>query len=50
MNIGTLPARHGRYRRDHPALVTESVRLTFAELERRTARLAAALQARGARI
>jgi long-chain acyl-CoA synthetase len=49
MNIGTLPARHGRYRPDHPALVTESGRLTFGELDRRTSRLGAALSAMGVR-
>ena len=47
MNVGTLPARHGRYRPAHPALVTETGRVTFADFDRRTARLAAALQARG---
>ena len=47
MNIGTLPARHGRYRSDHTALVTGGSRLTFRELDRRTARLAAAFQAAG---
>jgi acyl-CoA synthetase (AMP-forming)/AMP-acid ligase II len=47
MNIGSLPGRHGRYRPDHPALITETSRLTFAEFDRRTARLAAAFQRRG---
>jgi long-chain acyl-CoA synthetase len=47
MNIGTLPARHGRYRANHPALVTDAVRLTYGELDRRTARLAAAFQRKG---
>lgn len=47
MNVGTLPARHGRYRPTHPALVTETERLTFGDFDRRTARLAAALQAKG---
>jgi long-chain acyl-CoA synthetase len=47
MNIGSLPGRHGRYRRQHPAFVTETSRLTFGELDRRTARLAAAFQRRG---
>jgi long-chain acyl-CoA synthetase len=47
MNIGTLPARHGRYRPNHAAVVADSVRLTFAEFDRRTARLAAAFQAKG---
>lgn len=49
MNIGTLPARHARYRPDHLALVTESERLTFREFDRRTSRLGAALQAIGVR-
>ena len=40
MNIGTLPARHARYRPNHLALVTESERITFAAFERRIGRLA----------
>ena len=47
MNIGTLPARHGRYRADHLALVTGGSRATFRDLDRRTARLAAAFEAAG---
>jgi long-chain acyl-CoA synthetase len=47
MNIGTLPGRHGRYRPDHTALVTGTNRQTFRQLERRTARLAAAFQRQG---
>ena len=47
MNIGTLPARHARYRPDHLALVTESHRLTWAAFEQRIGRLAGALQAIG---
>jgi long-chain acyl-CoA synthetase len=47
MNIGSLPGRHGRFRAQHPAFITESARLTFSELDRRTARLAAAFQRLG---
>jgi acyl-CoA synthetase (AMP-forming)/AMP-acid ligase II len=49
MNIGTLPARHARYRPDHLALVTEAERLTFRDFDRRTSRLGAALQGIGVR-
>ena len=47
MNLGTLPATHGRFRAAHPALVCGGTRLTFRELDRRTARLAAAFQQAG---
>jgi len=47
MNIGSLPGRHGRFRTQHPAFITESARLTFSDLDRRTARLAAAFQRLG---
>jgi acyl-CoA synthetase (AMP-forming)/AMP-acid ligase II len=47
MNIGSLPRRHGRRRAQHPAFVTDAVRWTFGEFDRRTARLAAAFQRRG---
>ena len=47
MNIGTLPARHGCYRGGHAALVTAEGRWTYAEFDRRTARLAAGLEAAG---
>jgi acyl-CoA synthetase (AMP-forming)/AMP-acid ligase II len=49
MNIGTLPARHGRYRPGHAALVTAEGRWSYAEFDRRTARLAAGLEAAGVR-
>ncbi|MEO8677589.1 MAG: AMP-binding protein [Vicinamibacterales bacterium] len=49
MNIGTLPARHARYRPDHLALATESERLTFRDLDRLISRLGAALQGMGVR-
>lgn len=47
MNIGSLPRRHARYRGDHPAFVSGTVRQTFAQFERRTARLAVAFQKQG---
>lgn len=49
MNIGSLLARHARYRPDHPALVCGAHRLTFRELEREVNRLANALHALGLR-
>ena len=47
MNIGSLPARHGRYRPDHPAFVLASTRFSFGEFDRRTARLAIAFRRAG---
>jgi acyl-CoA synthetase (AMP-forming)/AMP-acid ligase II len=47
MNIGSLLPRHARYRPDHPALVFDDERLSFARLDRRVNRLANALLAAG---
>ena len=47
MNIGSLPARHGCYRPDHPAFVVASTRFSFREFDRRTARLATAFRRAG---
>src|ERR1700675_3982691 len=43
MNIGSLPARHARYRPDHTAIVFKEHRLSFHEFNRRVNRLANAL-------
>jgi long-chain acyl-CoA synthetase len=40
MNIGSLPARHARYRPDHTAIVFKEHRLSFREFNRRVNRLA----------
>lgn len=40
MNIGTLTARHARYRPDHTAVVYEDQRFTWLEFDRRVNRLA----------
>ncbi len=47
MNVGSLLARHARYRGDHTALVVGDVRLSFRELNRYVNRLANALLASG---
>ena len=47
MNIGSLFARHARYRPNHPAFVFEDQRLTWNELNRSINRLANALLALG---
>ncbi|HFQ15254.1 MAG TPA: long-chain fatty acid--CoA ligase, partial [Rhodobacteraceae bacterium] len=47
MNLGTLIARHARYRPDHPAVVFEGERLNWAQLNARCNRLANALRAAG---
>ncbi len=47
MNIGSLFARHARYRPNHPAFVFEDQRLTWKELNRSINRLANALLALG---
>lgn len=49
MNVGSLLARHARYRPDHVALVCDPERLTFAELNRRVNKLANALHDIGLR-
>ena len=49
MNVGSLLARHARYRPDHLALVCGERRLTFRELEARVNRFANALRALGLR-
>src|ERR1700704_5345220 len=43
MNIGSLPARHARYRPEHTAIVFKEHRLSFSEFNRRVNRLANAL-------
>lgn len=43
MNIGSLPARHARYRPDHTAIVFKEHRLSFSEFNLRVNRLANAL-------
>ncbi|MGH7720343.1 MAG: class I adenylate-forming enzyme family protein [Gemmatimonadaceae bacterium] len=47
MNVGSLLARHARYRPDHLAVVCGAHRLTFRALEKRVNRLANALHALG---
>ena len=47
MNIGTLFARHARYRPEHLAVVFEDRRLNWRELNKRINRLANALLALG---
>jgi acyl-CoA synthetase (AMP-forming)/AMP-acid ligase II len=47
MNIGSLFARHARYRPNHPAFVFEDQRLTWNELNRSINRLSNALLALG---
>ncbi|MBO6520483.1 MAG: AMP-binding protein [Rhodospirillales bacterium] len=47
MNIGTLPARHARYRGDHLAVVFKDQRLTYRQLNARINRLANAMLAAG---
>ncbi len=49
MNVGSLLARHARYRPNHVALVCEAERLTFAQLSERVNRLANALHSLGLR-
>ena len=49
MNVGSLLARHARYRPDHLAVVCGGHRLTFRELDRRVNRLANALHDLGLR-
>lgn len=43
MNIGTLTARHARYRPNHTAVIYEDQRFTWLEFDRRVNRLANAL-------
>ncbi len=43
MNIGTLPARHARYRGEHLAVVFKDQRLTYRQLNARINRLANAM-------
>jgi len=43
MNIGTLTARHARYRPRHTAVVYEGRRFTWLEFDRRVNKLANAL-------
>ncbi|MEO5814223.1 MAG: AMP-binding protein [Gemmatimonadaceae bacterium] len=47
MNVGSLVARHARYRGDHPALVCGETRLTWSELSARVNQLANALLSLG---
>ncbi len=47
MNLGTLPARHARYRPNHTAVVFGDTRLTYREFNRRINRLANALRSEG---
>jgi len=47
MNIGTLPARHARYRGDHLAVVFKDQRLTYRRLNARINRLANAMLGAG---
>ena len=47
MNVGSLLARHARYRPDHPAVVCGAHRLTFREAHARVNRLAHALRSLG---
>ena len=49
MNVGSLLARHARYRPDHLAVVVGSHRLTFGEVRDRVNRLAHALTGLGLR-
>lgn len=49
MNVGSLVARHARYRGDHLALVCGETRLTWGELGARVNRLSNALLALGLR-
>lgn len=49
MNVGSLLARHARYRPGHIALVCDPERLTFAELNKRVNRLANGLHNLGLR-
>ena len=47
MNVGSLVARHARYRGQHVALVVDDTRLRFDELGARVNQLANAFQAMG---
>lgn len=47
MNVGSLPARHARYRPQHAALVFEERRLSWLEFNQRINRAANALRALG---
>ena len=47
MNIGSLIARHARYRPDHPAFVFDDNRLTYAAFDAEVNRLANAVLAAG---
>ncbi len=47
MNLGTLPARHARYRPEHTAVVFGDTRFTYREFNRRINRLANALRSEG---
>jgi len=47
MNIGKVLPRHAQFRPDHPAIICGGWRLTYAEFDRRTNRLANALLAAG---
>ncbi|MDB4888827.1 MAG: AMP-dependent synthetase and ligase, partial [Gemmatimonadetes bacterium] len=47
MNVGSLVARHARYRSDHLALVCGNTRLTWRELGVRVNKLSNALLAIG---
>lgn len=49
MNIGSLFTRHGLYRPDHPAVVFEGTRLTWAAFNRKINKTANALLALGLR-
>src|SRR5215204_607490 len=49
MNVGSLLARHARYRPDHLAVVCGGHRSTFRELDRRVSRMANALHDLGLR-
>src|SRR4051812_49478822 len=47
MNVGSLLARHARYRRDHTALVCGAERLTYGELGARVNQVVNAFQSLG---
>lgn len=47
MNVGSLVARHAQFRGEHPALVCDELRLTFAELSARVNRVSNALSSLG---
>ncbi len=49
MNLGTLLPRHARFRPDHPAIIFEDRRLTYAEFHKSVNRLANALLSLGIR-